>query len=500
MAHNHLLVSAGLLLPATLIAGCSSSQTSRAVLKNGFSPLTGTPLEQEALAFPAPAPVESVQTALASAPIAAPSGSGQPPAPVAGLGQSSAPDLLEMLVQNGALTPDQVEVLLADQRAPEAQDDPSSWSIGSGGLKFASADGDWQMRIGGRIQVDANVHSREGATPEEQIQDGTELRRGRFELRGSLPEDLSWWAEVEFANNGASVRDFRLQKELTDSLHVSIGHQKQPYSLAVEESSNDLPFIERGVDNFLIIPFVDRALGVRAQGHTDRFFFAGGVFGEGISPTAVDDEGFGFAGRAVHAPIIEDERVLHMGVRGMFRRIEDGANSIRIRDETTNMSNFRVVDTGTLTDVDSVSAFGAELAYVEGPYTIGGEINRLEVEDPGADLGFDSWHVFMTYSLTGETRAKAYRQNQGEFKRLRADNPSGRAWEVSARLASLDLIDDDVDGGAEKVTSLGLNWYWSNNVRYLLNWNRIVETRGGSFETQAAEGADIFTLRAQLTF
>lgn len=489
MAYNHLLASAGLLVPTALIASCSSSQATREVLASGFSPLTGAPLEQEAPAALA-APAEPIQATPDSAPIST----------LVGLDESSDPDLLRMLVENGALTAEQVDLLLADRRAPEAQDDLSSWSIGSGGLKFASADGDWQMRVGGRIQVDANVHSREGATPEEQIQDGTELRRGRFELRGALPEDLSWWAEVDFANNGASVRDFRMQKELTDNLNVSIGHQKQPYSLAVEESSNDLPFVERGIDNFLIIPFIDRAIGVRAQGHTGRFFFAGGVFGEGISPTAVDDEGFGFAGRAVHAPIVEEERILHMGVRGMYRRIEDGANSIRLRDETTNMSNFRVVDTGTLTDVDSVSAYGAELVFVEGPYSVGGEINRLEVEDPGSDLAFDSWHVFMTYSLTGETRAKAYRQNQGEFKRLKADNGTGRAWELSARLASLDLIDDEVNGGAEQVTSLGLNWYWSNNVRYLLNWNRILETRGGSFETQAAEGEDIFTLRAQLTF
>ena len=54
----------------------------------------------------------------------------------------------------------------------------------------------------------------------------------------------------------------------------------------------------------------------------------------------------------------------------------------------------------------------------------------------------------MAYSITGESRAKSYRLDQGEFKRLRADNPTGRAWEISARLASLDLTDQDVDGGA----------------------------------------------------
>ena len=513
VALKQTLVPAAYLVPSVLIASCASSPLTAHVVAPGmpsFQTASGGlgGFREIEPRDATPTPTVAIE---ASAPNSTSLSSSIPSSIPSVQTASGSDDLLRLLVENGALTEEQARSLTTNQSAGTSSngsdEESASFTLDRGGLRFESADGEYQIKIGGRIQVDGAVHTREGATNESLITDGTELRRGRFELRGKLAQDIAWWAEVDFANNGSGVRDFRFQKDFADNFLVSVGHQKQPYSLAVEESSNDLPFVERGVDNFLIIPFVDRALGVRAQGYSDHFYAAAGIYGEGISSTnAVDDEGFGVAGRLIHSPIISDDEVLHFGIRGAYRTIQDGANSIRLRDETTNFSNFSVVDTGILTDVDSVVAYGGELAYVNGPFSVGGEINRLEVEDPGTDLSFDSWHVFMAYSITGESRAKSYRLDQGEFKRLRADNPSGRTWEISARLASLDLTDQDVDGGAEQVTSLGVNWYWSHNLRFQFNWNRILDTRGGASnpegigETLAAEGTDVYTVRAQLTF
>ena len=116
----------------------------------------------------------------------------------------------------------------------------------------------------------------------------------------------------------------------------------------------------------------------------------------------------------------------------------------------------------------------------------------------GEDLAFDGWHAQATYSITGESRAKAYRIDSGEFKRLTAD--SGSAWEVAARLANLNLNDGSISGGEEDVTSLALNWYYSKNLRIMFNWSHILNTSGGSLSTAQAEGLNIFTFRTQLNF
>ena len=116
----------------------------------------------------------------------------------------------------------------------------------------------------------------------------------------------------------------------------------------------------------LLTPFIDRAVGVRMDVPADDWFAAFGLFGESVSGNAVDDEGWGGAGRFVHAPVQEDDRIVHVGVRGAWRKPMSSTKSVRIRDETTNMSNFRVVDTGLISDVDNTRLVGAEFAVVEG--------------------------------------------------------------------------------------------------------------------------------------
>ena len=373
-------------------------------------------------------------------------------------------------------------------------------SIGSKGFRVTSADGESSIKIGGRLQTDANAHSGEGPALDPLIHDGTELRRARFEMKGTLPDDLSWAAEVDFANNRTSLKDFWVGMEHDDGLMTYFGHQKQPFSLDVEMSANDMPFVERGVDSALLFPFVDRAIGFRIQDSFDSIFYAAGLYGESVSPNAVDDEGYGASGRLIWAPLIADDEVVHLGARLAYRMTDDGDETVRVRDETTNISEFSVVDTGDIPGVDAVQLHGVEAVWATGRYSLGGEFNQASVERSGEDFDFESWRVEGTCTLTGESRAEAYRLDAGEFKRIRAAEQGGRVWETAARFSSIDLNDGSLRGGREEVGSLGLNWYYSQNLRLMWNWSHILSTHGGSPETRAAEGLDAFTMRVQVTF
>jgi len=369
-------------------------------------------------------------------------------------------------------------------------------SIGTGGFRVRSADGESSIRIGGRLQADAAFHSPD-STPAGELGDGTHVRRARFELKGTLPNDLRWAAEVDFAGNTTAIKDFWVALD-REGPRATFGHQKQPFSLGVEMSSNDIPFVERGIDNFLVIPFVDRAVGLRLDGNTDHTFWAAGIYGESIRQNAPDDEGYGTSGRYVVAPIRDENKVLHLAARGAYRA-PDGLNEIDISDETTQTSNYSVVDTGTISDVNGVMLYGGEIAYAHGPASITAEFNQASVDRDGEDFDFSSWHVESTWSLTGESRAKAYRIDAGEFKRLRSETEGG-AWEVAGRFATIDLNDGSISGGEEDAVSLALNWYATPNLRLMLDWTHILDTAGGGLATGEAENVDIFTFRAQLTF
>lgn len=416
-------------------------------------------------------------------------------------------ELLDILLANGAINQEQYDRLLAKEEIDRADVEDVVTKLDSGGLSIESGDGDFSIEIGTRLHAEISTH--EGDLPDgSEPVNGSELRRARIETNGTFHRNWNWVAEVDFADNNVAVKDFWLGYETDGGAIFSIGAQKQPYSLNVEESSNDIPFIERSVDNFLLLPFADRAVGIRAQTSGEHWFAAGGIFGEAVDPNNVaDDEGWGLAGRFVYSPIIDDDQVLHLGVRALVRAPSQNDPTYRIRDETTHLSGLRIVDTGDIGSVDRNTITGVEAAYAAGPFSVVGEYSMLDTDRDGLPgLSFDSWHVYGTWSLTGESRAASYRMSAGEFKRLKPNtefspsNGTWGAWELAVRWANLDMNDGDVVGGEEDVLTTGLNWYLNTNVRLMLEWSRIMDTDASTELRDAAQGLNIFQFRTQYTF
>ncbi len=378
-------------------------------------------------------------------------------------------------------------------------------SAGARGVTVSSSDGAFSFRAGGRLHADIAEHRGEAATGA-RATNGTEIRRARIELDGTLQRDWGLTAQIDFAGNEVTLADFVLRFTGLDRVSLFVGHQKQPYDLQLEMSTNDMPFIERSIDNALVAPFVGCAIGVRAETNGRHWFAAAGVFGDSVNPSGNGDEGWGTSGRFVYAPTIEPDRVLHLGVTAAYREPSD-AGAVRIRDQTTHFSGLRIVDTGLLTDTRSVTLFALEAVYARGPWSVGGEYNDTSLDRRGASsLDFDGWHIEATYTLGGESRARAYRIGSGEFKRLQPAHDfdlrtGGRGtWELAARFASIDLNDKATVGGNEKTLTVGANWYANPNVRTLLSWTRILDTDASTPLRAGADGLDIFSARVQLAF
>ena len=61
------------------------------------------------------------------------------------------------------------------------------------------------------------------------------------------------------------------------------------------------------------------------------------------------------------------------------------------------------------------------------------------------------------------------------------------------RTSRTDLDDEGVSGGEMNVYSIGLNWHWSGNTRFMLDWAHA--------ELDDSDGdADLFLLRYQIDF
>ena len=397
------------------------------------------------------------------------------------------------------------------------------------GLQVESADGNFKFRIGGRMHMDASVSGNDkfsqGGTPVE-ANNGTELRRGRVLFDGTFYKDWAFRSQIDYADNGVSVKDLKLAytalgisslKIFEDAkFRLTVGHQKQAFSRELYESSNDLMFIERSMMNVLNAPLVDRAIGANLFGHGKRWTAQAGVYGESITPNKTSmDEGWSVSGRTTFTPILnndnEVQKIIHLGIAGNFRDASgsgqiNGGTGVRYRYETTHMSDLFPIDTGNITAVKNIKMIGFEANGVYGPISVGGEFTQSWVSRSMgmSSLGFHGWYGEAAVTLTGESRT----YKKGVFKRLKPKNAfslaSGGlgAWELAARVGGVDMNDGAFKGGYMKNFSIALNWYANENVRLMFGYDRIIDIKDSPLVTRTSggkpDGLNTFMFRTQI--
>ena len=142
----------------------------------------------------------------------------------------------------------------------------------------------------------------------------------------------------------------------------------------------------------------------------------------------------------------------------------DDDAQIRARPES-HVTDIRLVDTGIWADVGTSSALGLELAGSRGPVTFKSEFYRTEWSRAEVDnTQAKGWYAEASWFLTGEMAH--YRD--GKFIRPNISSDRG-AWEVAVRFSTIDLNDEDVQGGTEKNLALGVNWYSRTHWRFMGN-------------------------------
>jgi len=310
------------------------------------------------------------------------------------------------------------------------------------------------------------------------LSDGSEFRRARIYFSGEVPGGYYFKAEYEFAG-GVGTEDIRPiftdvymgKKDVVGSGDLQVGHFKEPFGLEALTSANYLTFMERGSPEALV-PFRNDGLMLAGTMASERATWAVGVFRANTDNAGFSSEDGGYAGtgRLTYAPIYarDGERVLHVGV-DYSRRDLDGAR-YRSRPEAHLLPNF--IDTGTL-DIDDLDLYDVELAGVLGPFSAQGEY-ILASSSGGTDADFAGWYVEASYFLTGEHRP--YELPTGAFGRVIPDRPAGGgeggrgAWQVAARVSSLDFEEPGVSTGKLDGATLGLNWHLNSNMRIMFNY------------------------------
>lgn len=359
--------------------------------------------------------------------------------------------------------------------------------IGPEGFKVESADGDFELRLGGRLQMDAAFHDQDTS----RLGDGTEIRRARIYLKGKVFQKWGYKAQFELSDGNASIRDMYLRYKTDGKTTITVGNFKEPFSLEDQGSSKDITFLERSLPVAAFAPSRALGVGVHKSGNTGSLAF--GLFGEPISESIREVRGFGIAGRGTWAPFNSKEGLLHLGLAVEYREPRVGEEIRFDARPESSITSDRLVRTSRLGDIESTDRFGVEMAYRARNISAQSEylVTRIaRSARPGAELS--GWYAYASWFPTGESRP--YDVGEGTFGRPKPLKSRG-AWEVAVRLSSLDLDDADIEGGRAENMTLALNWYPNHNVRLMANYVLVDSVRRGETDDPA-----ILLARAQIVF
>ncbi len=346
---------------------------------------------------------------------------------------------------------------------PSPQDDFRVYY--KGGIRFEAGDGSFKAKMGGRIQWDTayigNNKALERAVGP--LEDGTEFRRTRLYISGTVAEEVDFKAQYDFAGGGADFKDVYLAFPTFPGGKLTAGQFKEPFGLAELTSSNNITFLERPLPNAFS---PSRSTGLMLSDHVDgRFTWAAGIFRDSDAQgMQASDSELSATARVTGLVFSEDEGadLLHLGA-AVSRRSPNG-DSARWRERPEAHLSPRFVDTGAFAS-DEATLVGVEAAWVSGPMSLQGEYIQAQNQlVAGGDATFGGFYLEGSMFLSdGDHRV--YDPKKGAFK---GPKPAGDdAWEAKLRYSTIDLSDGAVAGGELTDITAGLNWYLNANARLM---------------------------------
>lgn len=372
------------------------------------------------------------------------------------------------------------------------------------GLNFDSQDGNFKLKIGGRLQTDWFWSSEDDSIKSNvgEQEDGVEFRRARIYFSGLIYDNVEYKLQLDFEGGDADFKDAYLA--LTDFPlgTLQMGHFKEPFSLEELTSSKYITFLERALPN-VFAPSRNTGFMLHHVASDERMTAAVGLFRDTDDyGDSTDDGGYNVTGRITALPIYEDKgaSLLHIGLGYSYRNPDD---SVQYRQKPEAHLADYFVDTGSFAG-DQADLLGLEAAWVNGPFSLQSEYITADAERiGGSDVRFDGYYVQASYFLTGEHRS--YKTSEAAFSRTKPkknySSPSqdGQAhgggcgaWEVKARYSELDLNDSGITGGELDNITAGLNWYLNPNTKIMWDYIHADKDRIGR--------ADIFMMRLQFDF
>jgi phosphate-selective porin OprO/OprP len=379
------------------------------------------------------------------------------------------------------------------------------------GFSFQSKDGANIVKLRGLVQVD-DRYFLDDVTPASSST--VILRRVRPILEGTVNNIYDFRLMPDFGQGKTVLFDAYVAARFKPSFVVTAGKFKPLVGLERLQSASDIRFVERALPTSLV---PNRDIGLQISGDVFRGhvnyalgYFNGVADGTSSDTTAdVDTDGDGdAAARLFFQPGATSDnfawRGLGFGIAATYAHTDGTATSTQLAAYKTpgqvNFFSYRTGATATFAD-GRRTRIVPQFYYYYGRYGILGEyaqssqdVTRVNGAVTRTDnLKNDAWQIAFHWFVTGEE--ESYRG----FTPNTTFSPANHTWgalELVARYHQLEIDPDAFVGGANSFADpatqaqkaaawgLGLNWYFNQNIKWVLDYDRT------TFDGGAAGGAD----------
>jgi phosphate-selective porin OprO/OprP len=425
--------------------------------------------------------------------------------------------------------------------------------LSNGRPTFATADGNFSAGLKAVVMFDAGAYLQKDNLPAQvtnrDLNDGTNFRRARFGVDGTIFKDFQYSLLYEFGGSGAEEAG-RIQEAFftyngLKPFRFRLGAFEPNIGLSAATSTSGMPLLERpasaeiarnvaaGDARSAFQISANGQLGEGDTGMSSRWFFSTAVTGNTVGQSNSGGGGGeqqAWIGRAAFAPSTPGGLLAHLGVNYQYvfhpadalGPVATGVRyPIQLRDRPElRIDGTRLIDTGAI-DTNHISVLGAEAALSYRNFLLEGEYFKFDLErrqSGAATLGdpdFDGWYVQGSWVLTGEPRT--YNGGDARFDAPKPAfnfNPAAGAWgawELAARYSVVNLDWNagrpgfatpagGVRGGEQKITSVGVNWYLNPTIRMMLDYQHVEVDRLNAAGLQVGQKYNAIALRTQLSY
>lgn len=351
-----------------------------------------------------------------------------------------------------------------------------------GGIEvYREDDNRYWFKLHGLAKADGVVFTSDFADERNEFPSGTNIRSLETSFVGGIGKDLSFTVVLAYEGGPVIINDAFFTYAGFKDTELSLGQIISPFCLENANSGKWLPFLERSLPVIALRPCMGLGGRITNWGEHHGITLASATVphnqNRDTSVIKHRSDKFTNTVRAYYVPINHDNKVLQLGISGVYADNNptyrnglpnDDGRRFATRPEVKARNTPNTVDSGNRLHIKYYTESAFELSGQNGPLVMGIEYLQASIHREFApNLFFDGWHAQISYVLTGESRI--YKVKTGTYGQIIPKKPCG-AFEVAARYSMVNLNDEDIHGGKENNVTLALNWIFNENLLFIANY------------------------------